>query len=211
MSYLSSATSKLDYGVVRIGGNIDVSVDGIISVPQDLNTNSSVTFADISVTGNLSLNGASVITSITPIAGNAGIALGNVITSGPAAGFTIYNTGVTSLTAGAGISITGNTGDIVISSYGADLINVYGTTTSYTASITDEYIGVYSASAVTITLPSGVAGRVYTIKDEYGQGSGKITISPQIGELVDGKPTYIIGVPFQAVSVVFRAGSWRII
>lgn len=211
MSYLASATSKLDYGVVRVGGNIDVTLDGIISVPQNLNTNSSVTFADISVTGNLALNGASVITSITPVAGNAGITLGNVVTSGPAAGFTIYNTGVTSLTAGAGISITSNTGDIVISSYGADLINVYGTTTSYTASITDEYIGVYSAGAVTITLPNGIAGRVYTIKDEYGQGSGKITISPQLGEQIDGKPTYVIGVPFQAVSVVFRAGSWRII
>jgi len=211
MSYLSSATSKLDYGVVRVGGNIDVSVDGIISVPQNLDTNASVTFANIAVTGNLGLNGASVITSITPVAGNAGITLGNVITSGPAAGFTIYNTGVTSLTAGAGISITGNTGDIVISSYGADLINVYGTTTSYTASITDEYIGVYSAGAVTITLPNGIAGRVYTIKDEYGQGSGKITISPQIGQQIDGKPTYVIGVPYQAVSVVFRAGSWRII
>lgn len=118
---------------------------------------------------------------------------------------------MTSLTAGAGISITGNTGDITISSYGADLINVYGTTTNYTASITDEYIGVSSASAVTITLPNGVAGRVYTIKDEYGQGSGKITISPQVGELIDGKPTYIISVPYQAVSCVFRAGSWRII
>jgi hypothetical protein len=210
MSYLSSATSKLEYGVVQVGGNINVT-DGVISVPQSLETNASVTFANIAVTGNLSLNGASVITSITPVAGNAGITLCNVITSGPAAGFTIYNTGVTSLTAGAGISITGNTGDIVISSYGADLINVYGTTTSYTASITDEYIGVYSAGAVTITLPNGIAGRVYTIKDEYGQGSGKITISPQIGELIDGKPTYVIGVPFQAVSVVFRAGSWRII
>ena len=157
------------------------------------------------------LNGASVITSITPVAGNAGITLGNVITSGPAAGFTIYNTGVTKLTAGAGISLTANTGDIVISSYGADLINVYGTTTNYTASITDEYIGVNSAAAVTITLPNGIAGRVYTIKDEYGQGSGKITISPQVGELIDGKPTYVIGVPYQSVSVVFRAGSWRMI
>ena len=211
MSYLASATSKLDYGVVRVGGNIDVTVDGVISVPQNLDTNSSVTFANISVTGNLALNGASVITSITPVAGNAGITLGNIVTSGPAAGFTIYNTGVTKLTAGAGISLTANTGDIVISSYGADLINVYGTTTNYTASITDEYIGVNSAAAVTITLPNGIAGRVYTIKDEYGQGSGKITISPQVGELIDGKPTYVIGVPYQSVSVVFRAGSWRII
>jgi hypothetical protein len=210
VSYLAQATSELDYGVVRIGGNINV-IDGVISVPQNLNTNSSVTFADISVTGNLSLNGASVVTSVTPVAGNAGITLGNVVTSGPAAGFTIYNTGVTSLIAGPGISLTSATGDITISSYGADLINVYGTTTSYTASVTDEYIGVSSASAVTITLPNGIVGRVYTIKDEYGQGSGKITISPQIGELIDGKPTYIISVPYQAVSVVFRAGSWRII
>lgn len=210
MSYLSSATSKLEYGVVRIGGNVDVT-DGVISVPQDLNTNSSVTFANIAVTGTLALNGASVVTSITPIAGNAGITLGNVVTSGPHAGFTIYNTGVTSLTAGAGISITGNTGDIVISSFGADFINVYGTTTSYTASATDEYIGVNSGSNITITLPNGIAGRVYTIKDELGPTSGKITISPQIGELIDGKATYVIGVPFQAVSVVFRAGSWRII
>ena len=210
MSYLSQFTTKLDYGVVRIGGNVDVT-EGSVSVPQNLNTNASVTFANISVTGNLSLNGASVITSITPVAGNAGITLGNVVTSGPAAGFTIFNTGVTKLTAGAGISLTANTGDITISSYGADLINVYGTTTSYTASATDEYIGVSSPTAVTITLPNGIAGRVYTVKDEYGPGSGKITISPQIGEQIDGKSSYTINVPYQSVSVVFRAGSWRII
>lgn len=210
MSYLSQFTTKLDYGVVRIGGNVDVT-EGIVSVPQNLNTNASVTFANISVTGNLSLNGASVITSITPAAGNAGITLGNVVTLGPAAGFTIFNTGVTKLTAGAGISLTANTGDITISSYGADLINVYGTTTSYTASATDEYIGVNSSSAVTITLPNGIAGRVYTVKDEYGPGFGKIIISPQIGEQIDGKTTYVINVPYQAVSMVFRAGQWRLI
>lgn len=210
MSYLAQPTTKLDYGVIRIGGNINV-IDGVISVPQDLNTNASVIFADISVTGNLALNGASVITSITPVAGNAGITLGNVVTSGPAARFTIYNTGVTSLTAGPGIALSRGTGDILISSYGADLINVYGTTTNYTATVTDEYIGVSSPTAVTITLPNGIPGRVYTIKDEYGQGSGKITIQPQIGELIDSKTNYIISVPYQAVSCVFRAGQWRII
>lgn len=210
MSYLAQFTSIDDYGVVRIGSNVNV-IDGIISVPQNLNTNSSVTFANISVTGNLSLNGASVITSIIPIAGNAGITLSNVVTSGPNAGFTIINSGVTKLTAGNGISLTSSVGDIVISSFGADLINVYGTTTNYTATPTDEYIGVFSASAVTITLPTGIAGRVYTIKDEFGQGSGKITIQPQTGELIDSKINYIISVPYQSVSCVFRAGQWRII
>ena len=148
MSYLAQATSKLDYGVVRVGNNIVVS-DGIVSVAN--------------------------------------------------------------IAAGPGIMVSYQPELITVSATGADFINVYGTTTNYTATIDDEYIGVYSASAVTITLPNGIAGRVYTIKDEYGQGSGKITISPQVGEQIDGKPTYVIGVPFQSVSVVFRAGSWRLI
>jgi hypothetical protein len=209
MSYLSSAASTLEYGVVQIGGNIDV-IDGVISVAQSLYPNANVTFNSISVTGNLTSNGAQVVTSVTPSAG-FGIGLSDVVTSGPNAGFTVNNTGVTTLTAGPGISLTANTGNITISSYGADLINVYGTTTSYTASVTDEYIGVFSASAVTITLPAGVNGRVYTIKDEYGQGSGKITIQPQSGQLIDGKNNYIISVPNQSVGVVFRASGWWII
>jgi len=208
MSYLSSAASTIEYGVIQVGGNIDVT-DGIISIAQSLYPNANITFNSITVTGNLTSNGEQVVTSVTPTAGN-GIGLTNVVTSGPSTQFEIYNTGVTSLTAGPGISLTGNTGNITISSYGADLINVYGTTTSYTASITDEYIGVYSAAAVTITLPSGVNGRVYTIKDEYGQGSGKITIQPQSGQPIDSKINYIISIPNQSVTVVFRSSGWWI-
>lgn len=208
MSYLSQPTSTLDYGVVKVGNYIDV-FDGVISNPQDLAPNASPTFDSIDVTSDLYAAGNLVVTSVTPSAG-AGIALSNVNTQGYATTFKVTNTGVISLTAGSGITLSGSSGNITVSSYGADLINVYGTTTSYTASLTDEYIGVKSASAVTITLPSGIAGRVYTIKDEYGQGSGKITIQPQSGEKIDNATNYIISVPYQSVSVVFRAGSWWI-
>lgn len=209
MSYRANPTSKTEYGVVQVGNYINV-VDGIISLDQDLSANASVEFANVSVTGNLSANGNLVITSINPESG-PGISITNLDTEGYDTGFTVNNTGVLSLTAGPGISLTANTGNITISSYGADLINVYGTTTSYTASLTDEYIGVYSASAVTITLPTGINGRVYTIKDEYGQGSGKITVQPQLGQLIDGKVNYIISVPNQSVSLVFRSTSWWLI
>jgi hypothetical protein len=149
MSYLSQATSKLDYGVVKVGDFIIVDEEGVISSPE-----------------------------ILP---------------------------------GPGVSVD-YIGDFIrISATGADLINVYGTTTSYEATDTDEYIGVWSASAVTITLPAGIEGRVYTIKDEYGQGSGKITIQPQLGTLIDNKNNYVIGVPYQSVNVVFRSGKWWII
>jgi hypothetical protein len=148
MSYLSQPTSTTDYGVVKIGSNVNVD-DGIISV------------ADI--------------------------------------------------VAGAGVTVTTTPTKITISATGADLIHVYGTTTNYTATPDDEYIGVNSTGAVTITLPAGIPGRVYTIKDEHGQGSGKITIQPQAGEKIDNATSYIISVPFQSVNVVFRAGTWYVI
>ena len=174
---------------------------------QNLAPNANVTFNSIEATTSLTLAGNSVITSIAPVAG-PGISITSVDTVGPDTGFTVNNTGVLSLIAGSGISLTANTGNITISSFGADLINVVGVTNNYTATLTDEYIGVSSASAVTITLPAGVNGRVYTIKDEYGQGSGKITIRPQTGQSIDGKANYIISVPNQAVTAVFRATGW---
>lgn len=134
-----------------------------------------------------------------------------MVTGGYNSSFTVTNAGVVTLYAGPGINLTGNTGNITVSATGADLLNVYGTTTSYTATLDNEYIGVSSATAVTITLPLGVNGRVYYIKDELGQGSGKITIQPQTGELIDGKTNYVIGVPYQCVACVFRAGAWRLI
>lgn len=113
---------------------------------------------------------------------------------------------------GPGITIDYTTDFITISSTGADLIHVYGTTTSYTATEDDEYIGVSSAAAVTITLPAtAFEGRVYIIKDEYGQGSGKITIQPPSGTLIDKKVNYIISVPNQSVQIVYRAAGWWII
>lgn len=208
MSYLAEPSSTSTYGVTKIGTFIDV-LDGVISLKQDVSPTADVQFDSVQA-NQLFDAGDRVVTSVTPSSG-AGIGLSAVVTAGPDITFAITNTGVLSLTAGSGISITTSTGNITITSFGADLINVYGTTTNYTASLTDEYIGVSSAGAVTITLPSGVDGRVYTIKDEFGQGSGKITIQPPIGVLIDKKTNYIISVPNQSVSLVYRAGGWWLI
>lgn len=214
MSYLSAPSSTTEYGVVRIGDYVVVN-DGVISLPQDVSTTADVIFDSVaandgSFSGNLTANGDLVVTSVTPTAG-AGISVTNLVSNGYAVSFDVNNTGVTQLTAGSGISLSGSTGNITISAFGADLINVTGVTANYTATVTDEYIGVSSATAVTISLPAGFDGRVYTIKDEYGQGSGKITIQPIAGQLVDGKISYVISIPYQSVNVVSRAGNWWII
>jgi hypothetical protein len=208
MSYLAEPTSKTEYGVVKVGDFILVT-SGVISLEQDLGPNANVNFNSGNFT-DLTVNGDPVITEITPEAGD-GINISNLISTGYSASFTVTNTGVLNLNAGPGIELTANTGNITISSFGADLINVIGVTNNYTATVSDEYIGVNSSVAVTITLPLGVTGRVYYIKDELGQGSGKITIQPSGTEKIDDKANYVISVPYQSVAVVFRAGQWRII
>lgn len=202
----------LDSGLTE-GRIVFAGANGLLSDDSDLTfntTTNTLSIPNINVSTSLILNGTSVVTSVTPTAG-PGISITNLISTGTDVSFTVTNIGVLSLTAGSGIFITTSTGNITISSFGADLINVYGTSTSYTATLTDEYIGVSTSSAVTITLPTGVDGRVYTIKDEYGQGSGKITVQPQSGILIDKKVNYIISVPNQSISIVYRANGWWII
>jgi len=214
MSYLSGPTSKTSYGVVLIGDYINVTNNGIISLSQDVSPNANVTFNTVTantvnVTGNLELNGNSVVTSVTPIAGN-GISITGLVSSGPNVSFTTNNTGVLSVIAGNGITVSNATGNVTISSSGSDFINTHGTAISYTATSTDEYIGVTSSNAVTITLPVGINGRVYTIKDENGSGTGSITITPSSGELIDGSSSYTMIIPYESVTVVFRASQWHI-
>lgn len=203
MAYLAQPTSKTEYGVVEIGDYIKV-LDGIISLDQDVSPSADVSFNQVTIDGN------EVVTSVTPSSGD-GIELTDVVSTGNATSFKVSNTGVLSLTAGDGITLSGSTGNITVSASGADLIATIGVTGNYTATADDEYIGVFSAAAVTISLPVGITGRVYTIKDEYGQGSGKITIKPFGTEKIDNANTYIISVPNQSVSIVFRGGQWRII
>ena len=208
MSYLSQPTTINDFGVVQVGNNIDV-IDGIISLSQDLSADASVEFADVNVTGDLTAQGNLVVTDIDAQAG-AGISVTNIDTVGYQRGFTINNTGVLRLTAGPGVSVTNTTGNITISATGADFLNTTSTGVSYTASATDEYIGSTASSAITITLPAGTQGRVYTVKDENG-GNPKITIVGSSGEKIDNRNSYLIDTKYQSISLVYRNSGWWII
>jgi hypothetical protein len=208
MSYLSQPASSSTYGVVEVGNFINVS-NGVLSLPQDISTTSNVTFNSVNVTNTLTINGASVLTSVAANAGT-GISITEV-TSGTTVLFTVTNTGVLSLTAGTGITVSTSTGNVTVAASGTASINTTGTTVSYAISSDDEYIGVNSTSTVTITLPTGTTGKVYTIKDEHGVGLGNINIAGTGGETIDGVTPFVISIPNEGVTVVFRAGGWHII
>lgn len=215
VTFANITDSALTNGRVTFAGP-----SGILSDDGDFTYNSNtnilvvpnISANNVSVSGSLSLNGNSVVTSVTPSAGN-GISITGLVSSGPNVSFGVNNTGVLSLIAGNGITISNATGNITISSSGSDFINTYGTAVDYTITSTDEYVGITSSNAVVITLPVGVKGRVYTIKDEYGLVLPNITIlpAPSSGELIDGKASFSINIPYEGVTVVFRAGQWHII
>jgi len=170
-------------------------------------TNVTVT-NNANILGNLTLNGNSVVTSVTPTAGN-GISITSLVSGGPNASFTVNNTGVTKITAGNNITISpaGGTGNVTINSTSDGIFQTVGTAVAYTALATDEYIGV-TANPTVVTLPTGITGKTYIIKNE-GAGGGTI-VTGTLGQLLDGSLTKNLG-NNASISVIFRAGAWHII
>ena len=195
--------SALTAGRVTFAGTAGLlSDDGDLLYDPATDT---LTALNIEVIGSLELNGNSVVTSVTPTAGT-GISLTSVTTSGPAAAFTVNNTGVTSIIAGTNITISSATGAVTISAASEGILQTVGTAANYAALATDEYIGV-TANPTTVTLPTGVVGKTYIIKNET---TGATTVTGTGGQLLDNTATKTLSTR-ASISVVFRAGAWRII
>lgn len=205
MSYLFPDATKTELGVVQVGANIDVDANSVISIPQSVATTATVTFGTVNVTNTLTLNGASVVTKVTPAAG-PGISITNLVSTGTSTSFTVNNTGVTSIVAGTNISINTSTGAVTINAAAEGILQTIGTGTDYTATATDEYIGV-TANPTTVTLPTGVTGKTYIVKNET---TGNTTVTGTGGQLLDNTLTKSLGTR-ASISLVFRAGAWRII
>jgi len=85
------------------------------------------------------------------------------------------------------------------------------TTATYTALATDYFLCVDVAAPVTITLPTGILGTVYIVKDCDGDAfTNPITIQGTGGELVDGA-TATINTPYGSISLIFNGTEWSIV
>jgi hypothetical protein len=90
------------------------------------------------------------------------------------------------------------------------------TSSSYTISHKDYYVGVNYAGPVSITLPKvDKNGKIFIVKDELGQASAGInryiTIFSQPSDLIDGKSSAIIGYDYGSLTFIWKGDSWRII
>lgn len=96
-----------------------------------------------------------------------------------------------------------------------DVPQTYVTSSSYTASESDYYIGVNYSGAVNILLPTPSRnGKIYVIKDELGQASNginrQITVSSLNSDLFDNQDKAILAYDYGSLTLIYRNG-WRII
>ena len=91
----------------------------------------------------------------------------------------------------------------------------YVSSSSYTITPQDYYIGVNYAGRVNITLPTPRKnGKIYIVKDERGEASKgnnrHIYIYPSGSDLIDGQDYTVLAYDFGSLTFVYRDG-WRVI
>lgn len=87
-----------------------------------------------------------------------------------------------------------------------DFLNVMFTAIDYTVSAVDQYVGA-TASNITITLPTGILGRFYQIKNH---SAGKINVQGTAGETIEGSAFETLG-SNAGIMLVFDGTIWKIL
>jgi hypothetical protein len=106
---------------------------------------------------------------------------------------------------GDGLSIT-PTGILSATNSGSDFINVKLTAADYTATATDYYIGAIKKD-IDITLPLGVVGKIYIIKNQV---PGNIKVKTSGGQKIDTSSDKTLGTDVSVI-VVFDGSRWNVI
>lgn len=106
---------------------------------------------------------------------------------------------------GSGLSIT-PTGVLSATGGSSSFINVTLTNVDYTATASDYYIGA-TKKEIDITLPLGITGKVYVIKN---QATGNIKVKCSGGQTLDTSSSKTLGSE-SSIIVVFDGSRWNVI
>lgn len=130
-----------------------------------------------------------------------------------------YSNNSLSIAAGTGISVTPTTATgsttITISATGVQTLVVRNAVaTPIVITDADDVVSVQVPGpvAVAVTLPAGVLGRVFNIKDGLGLAAPAtpITITPAAGT-IDGAATATIDAPYGSLTLVYNGTQWLIL
>lgn len=146
------------------------------------------------------------------IAGINGVNVGSVASVVSISGDQL---GLTTITAGVGVTVTPGANTITIASNGTTTLTYTPVnTTPYVVLATDEFISVdCSGAPITIQLPNAPStGRVFIIKDRTGNANvNNITVTTVGGAVnIDGAATYTMNTQFAAINVIFSGTAYEI-
>jgi hypothetical protein len=103
---------------------------------------------------------------------------------------------------GSGLSITPQ--GVLSATTSSTLFAVKIITANYTASANDYYIGAIKKD-ITVTLPTGVTGKVYVVKNEE---NGEITVTGTAGQKIDGSVFEKLSTN-KSLMVIFNGTEWQ--
>lgn len=106
---------------------------------------------------------------------------------------------------GSGLAITPS-GILSATGGSSSFINVTLTNVDYTATASDYYIGA-TKKEIDITLPLGITGKVYVIKN---QATGNIKVKCSGGQTLDTSSSKTLGSE-SSIIVVFDGSRWNVI
>jgi hypothetical protein len=86
-----------------------------------------------------------------------------------------------------------------------DFLNITYPAVNYAITAIDQYIGA-TVAGITITLPTGILGRFYQIKN---QSAGNITVQGT-GQTIEGSVTKTLNAN-AGITVVFDGTTWKIL
>jgi hypothetical protein len=131
-----------------------------------------------------------------------------------------YSNNPRSILAGTGITVTPTTGTgaevVTISASGVPILAIRNAiiTPVTVVAATDDVVSIQVPGPVpvAVTLPAGVLGQTFTIKDGLGLATvaTPITITPTAGT-IDGAATAVINSPFGSLTFVYNGTQWLIL
>jgi len=130
-----------------------------------------------------------------------------------------YTNNPRSLIAGTGITLSPTTGTgantVTITANGLALEPVrIALVSPDTVLATDSIVSyqLIAPGAVAVTLPAGITGTVYYLKDGTGDAAANnITITPAVGDTIDDAATATINTNYGALTLAYTGAKWEII
>ena len=106
---------------------------------------------------------------------------------------------------GAGLAIT-SAGVLSATGSSSSFVNVSLVSVDYNATMDNYYIGA-TKNGITITLPLGIAGKAFIIKNQV---SGSITVKGSNGELLDSSSFKNLGADASLIAI-FDGSRWNLV